>query len=331
MRAALAIAVFAIAARARADESCATCHAAQADDRLRAPAQTSDVHSDARETCTQCHGGDPSEPTARAHDLGAGFNARPDIAICGGCHDGSIDAPAVLDDYRHGAHAHTVATCASCHGGHPIAHDARRELLARCADCHAEIDVAWGASVHAGAPGGPDCAGCHDAHDTHGEGGLRACGRCHEGVRAAFDRGPHAAVFARLGFLDCAECHGAHDIAPARGVMLAGIGAACARCHGPGQEAFAEVRAIASRAAAIDRARAALPRSDPRRAQIVGALHALDAEALDRAISFSAELEVPRRRPRSPPTPWEIYAGALGVALLGVLAIALFVRAKRAP
>lgn len=228
---------------------------------------------------------------------------------------------------------------------------ARPRLVAACMECHSNPEVMaasglpidqatqWQRSVHgravaSGNHDAPDCASCHHPHENEaGLAAVRSCGGCHVELRAAFDRGPHAERFARLGFLDCAECHGNHDVAPASGAMLSGLTAVCTRCHGRGLPVFDTVRAIASHAAAIDRARAALPREDPRRREMLTALHALDAEGLAAALAAAGELEeplpaelAPERAPGIDVLGW---AKIAGLVLLGLLGLWLVQRSRR--
>lgn len=363
-----------------ADETCLSCHARHVDARLRAPAYAldDDVHARAEITCSDCHGGDPAEPSVRAHDLGAGFVGRPAplgvAALCSRCHDGSdARAPAVVTEYRAGRHGralaegHVAATCTSCHGAHGVQRPSERErdtprelasgasaerhrIASACMGCHSSAEVMgasglptdqalrWASSVHGravarGNAQAPDCASCHHPHDNAaGLAAVRSCGGCHEALRSAFDRGPHRERFARLGFLDCAECHGNHGVEPASATMLVGLGAVCTRCHGRGQAAFETVRAIASHAGALDRARAALPADDPRRRAMIEALHALDAEGLAAAIASAGELpELPAAEAEEAvrtsifPWPW------VGLGGLAIAALIALLRARRSP
>lgn len=318
----LVLSALAVASSAQADETCIDCHRLRSEARLRAPvsARAHDVHADANVACSDCHGGNPDEPSVRAHDLGRGFRGVPDALgvaqMCAHCHDGSREGLAdVVTPYREGRHGrgaalgHASASCTSCHGPHGIArHDAADAAVAptqvadTCGACHAdEATMAasglptdqlrqWRESVHGAAfavdpTRAPTCSTCHDAHrNAAGLAAVAACSQCHQPIRAAFDRGPHARHFEHLGFLDCAECHGSHEIRPADATLLSGIGAACARCHGPGQAVFARVQRIEALAGRLDAARAALPRDAPQRATLIAALHALDVDALEAAL-----------------------------------------------
>lgn len=319
---------------ARADETCVGCHAQRAEPRLRRPvsSRAHDVHAAAELGCADCHGGDPDAPDARAHDLGRGFRGVPDpigtAQLCGRCHDGSHEGLRdVLTGWRAGRHGRSaeledgVASCTSCHGAHGIArHDAAAAPVARvhvaetCGACHASQArmagsglptdqlAGWRTSVHGAAfttdpEHAPTCSTCHDPHDNAaGLAAIAACTRCHGAIREAFDHGPHAAHFERMGFLDCAECHESHAVRPADATLLSGLDAACARCHGPGQEAFERVARIQAAGARLDVARAVLPREAPERAALLAALHRLDADDLEArldALHLPASAPVP--------------------------------------
>jgi len=361
------------------DEACRACHATRAEERLRAPVhQAADVHGRAGLGCTRCHFGDGGGTDARAHDLAGGFRGVPDAVgvsqMCGRCHDGSRDdAPDVLAAFRAGAHGAAVArghddaaSCTDCHGAHAIEgadHDAAptapAHVVGTCTRCHADeermafaeldprIPRLFAESVHGraraeGNDDAPSCAGCHGAHQNGG--GIeaaQACARCHQAIREAFDRGPHASAFTRLGFLDCAECHGSHEVRPADASLLAGLGGTCERCHGQGQEIYARVVRLTESADRVDSARAAWPREDPRRIAVISAIHALDADALARALEDAPE-PVPSSTPTQDPRARRAQVratdrlllplvGAVGVVAVIVIAIAWARRARRAP
>lgn len=344
-------------AAVRAD-ACVECHATRAEARLRAPVSAlHDAHGRGELGCAACHGGDPTEPTARAHDLGRGFVGRPGplslIRMCGACHDGSTDAPSVMEDYRVGAHASAVfsgrpaADCASCHHPHDVERLEPATAQARCVACHADdgrmrpSDLPtdqleqWSASVHGVAPPGasaPGCVDCHGPHDNRaGLAAAEACGRCHADIREAFEAGPHADAFTRLGFLDCVECHGSHDIAAPGGRLMRGLSAVCARCHGPGQPAFERVRALGSLAGGVDRARA-MGRGDARRRAVAHAVHSLDPDGLREAVD---SLGTPEQAPEvaapdiASGSRWAGIAAALGLVLLGIVGVWGWTRWRR--
>jgi hypothetical protein len=362
--------VLGLASAVRAEETCVDCHALRSEARLRAPvsARTHDVHAEASVLCHDCHGGDPDEPTVRAHDLGRGFRGVPDALgvsqMCAGCHDGSRDDLAdVVSAYRGGRHGRAAslgrpaASCTSCHGPHGIAaHDAPDAPVARahvaqtCGACHASAAAMagtdlptdqleqWRASVHGAAfatdpSTAPTCASCHDGHRNQaGLAATAACGQCHEAIHDAFARGPHAAHFEHLGFLDCAECHGSHEIRPADATLLTGIGASCARCHGPGRDAFVRVQRIEALADRLDAAREALPRGDPRRARLLAALHALDVDGLEATLDgIPVVPHAPTVEQAAPPPPSARDWTAPAIVVLAALALGAAWMARRRP
>lgn len=364
-------------ARADRDEGCVECHAVRSEERLRAPIeQREDVHGRANLGCPRCHLGDPRASDARAHDLAGGFRGVPDAIgvaqVCGRCHDGSRDdAPAVLAAYRAGAHGtaiaqgrHEAARCTDCHGAHAVepADDtssptSRQRVVGTCTRCHGdaermamallspEVPRRFAESVHGralaeGSEDAPTCADCHGAHQNGG--GIeaaQACGGCHEEIRAAFDRGPHASAFTRLGFLDCTECHGSHEIRPADASLLEGLGAACERCHGAGQEIYARVERLMESADRIDAAREAWPAGDPRRVAVISAIHALDVDALRDALEDAPEpaaRETPREvrgeeraSERRRPDPWRGIVPPLGALAIVIAVVVALVRLGR--
>ncbi|MCB9597289.1 MAG: cytochrome c3 family protein [Sandaracinaceae bacterium] len=336
---------------ARAQAACVACHRANVEPRLRMPVAmvAADAHGRAGVECVSCHGGDPDAPGAEAHDLAAGFVGRPgevgSARVCGRCHDGSTEAPDVLEAYRVGRHARALAEgrtgagCSGCHGGHGIgaSDDARARVVGVCGACHsdeARMEASglptnqaqqWAHSVHGaavarGSEDAPVCASCHDPHANEaGLGAVAACGRCHEEARAAFDRGPHHDHYTPLGFLDCVECHGSHAIQPASGALLAGLDSVCLRCHGHEQPLFDDVRRIATLGPAIDQVRADAERDDPVRREVIAALHALDVVALEEALDGVVVAPAPpepaattlRTRPRPAPPVVSIVLTAL--------------------
>ncbi len=235
VRLAIALALCLGAALARADERCAPCHASLREPRLRDPAVAvaASVHGAPRVGCAGCHGGRPDEPTVGAHDLAAGFLARPALAAaterCGACH---ADARFVR---RSSA---TLPT---------------DQLALFRADAH-------GRAVAEGRPRAPSCVSCHGAHDVRAVADPAAavhparvadtCGRCHTGPDAV--RGPRPSSDAPAAWRtsvhgralhergdaqapSCASCHGAHGEYREAG----GADGRCSACHRDEADAFA--------------------------------------------------------------------------------------------
>ncbi len=350
---------------ALAEETCVTCHRRRTSVHLRAPlAALRDVHGSHDVRCSGCHGGRPDVLAMQAHDPGSGFSSGnhgfAQVAMCGRCHDGSVDGlQDVLTRYRAGSHMRAVtegepgARCSDCHGAHgvlppgdPEAPTSRANVPHTCGSCHAAMgpDIPsdqlrqWQQSVHgiSHADGGeeaPTCAGCHDPHENNaGLSAVARCGECHEGIRAAFDRGPHAEHFRQYGFLDCTECHGSHEVRSPDATLLTGRAAACNRCHRRGQEPFERMREIASVVARSDRARRALDPDDERRIAFVDAIHALDFDAIEEAAAalpgvapdVESEPDQARSRMRTIMR-WDSLAYTVGAVTVAGLALALFV------
>jgi predicted CXXCH cytochrome family protein len=207
------------------EATCERCHRTLSDPRLSRPVDqlATSVHRIAA-GCSSCHGGDPRDPTVRAHAPELSFNARPSptdaVHICGGCHgdpryvrrfraDLPIDQALLFRASRHGqalARGGSAPSCTGCHGAHEV--------------------------LSAGDPRSPThrdevtatCASCHDDAERMRASGLRAKQGLHWG------RGAHAAALAR-GITDapiCTTCHGAHGETRAE---IASLGHACQSCH----------------------------------------------------------------------------------------------------
>lgn len=123
----------------------------------------------------------------------------------------------------------------------------------RCDLCHGELEflrqrvatreaaealLAPADTLAASAHGSMGCSDCHRGYEAfpHDEeaGATTACATCHEGPRAEWDEGLHAAGEA-VG-ATCSQCHGTHDVVPT--TMLASVEewqatrARCESCHG---------------------------------------------------------------------------------------------------
>lgn len=232
---ALAMLLFVGRSARASDELCVNCHLTTADERLRAPAVQApvSVHGHAAIGCTGCHGGDPLDPTARAHAPETGFLGKPSgergLRLCGECHAdarfiGSINASLPTD-----------------------------ELEQFRASRHGEL-------VMAGEPAAPDCISCHGSHDIAPVADPRSvvrphavaelCGRCHADARkmAAFRLPPTALAQWRRSAhalaLDsgkpnaptCTGCHDAHRSASQQRSLAA---QSCRGCHEPEEQAVA--------------------------------------------------------------------------------------------
>lgn len=211
----------------RDTNTCLTCHISLSDKKLRRVAEQyqESVHRDSRIGCAGCHKGDPTDPTAQAHDLSRGFIAHPKhdqiASICGGCHSNpgfirSFNARLPVDEYTlyqlsmHGkltvAGDNGAPTCSDCHGIHdifapesPRSTVNRQNIVQLCGKCHAN-------KKHMAPYDIPTDMVGKWKHSTHGK---------------AFASGSSAAP-------NCIGCHGPHA---GTHPGTPSIAAACDYCH----------------------------------------------------------------------------------------------------
>ncbi len=264
------VALLYLAAPARAQETCLSCHGSAddiGDEALAVDAATWDetVHGVAGIACADCHAGKEDYPHA--------LDAASAVVRCEDCHG---DAVAALATSAHAARngGHKRPDCASCHGpvhalvsaqlpGSPIN---PHRLAQTCGACHADPELsvqagvklvqpiqAYAASVHArGVERGEHAATCSDCHGSHdilpaGEPGSRVarrnvpetCSQCHGEIAKVFANSVHG-VAAAEGIQEspiCTDCHGEHRIlGPAdKGSPVFATNVplmTCGRCHG---------------------------------------------------------------------------------------------------
>ena len=198
------------AAAESSQDSCITCHALLEDARLAKPAQLydGDIHHQARLTCADCHGGDPTDASLNAMSPAKGFRGVPKKDripdFCARCHSDIAYMhrfnPKMradqLSQYLTSVHGKRlkqgdtkVAACVDCHGVHKIlaVSDTRApvypaNVATTCARCHADAaymkdykiptDQATGyqKSVHAQmlAQGDTSAPTCTTCHGNHG-------------------------------------------------------------------------------------------------------------------------------------------------------------------
>jgi len=203
------------------------------------------------------------------------------------------DEMAALRTSRHGQLLErgdeNAPTCTDCHEAHLIrrATDARSNtnplnIPGLCATCHADAErmrpygiptdqfEQYSTSAHGEALfrqrnfAAPTCVGCHGSHSALPPGVTEVadvCGRCHELVRNAFARGPHAAVAARGVIPGCLACHSNHQtehVAPDE------VSEACGACHVAGTRPAAVADSLEARVlevtAAMEAGREAMER-----------------------------------------------------------------------
>ncbi|MFZ1934859.1 MAG: cytochrome c3 family protein [Thermoguttaceae bacterium] len=213
-----------------------------------------DVHWQKGLRCTDCHGGDPTNPdVAAAHSKDAGFKAvksPADVpAFCGNCHANieymkhyqASPRSDQLAEYWTSGHGKAlkatgdpkVATCVSCHGKpHGSAEDPNNQgiravsdlespvyhtrVAKTCAKCHADAKVMTGYQYH-GRPLG---------HEQYAEWRSSVHGR------ALMDKGDLSAP-------TCNNCHGNHGAVPP---AVGSVANACGACHGKIANLFADTR-----------------------------------------------------------------------------------------
>lgn len=241
-----AAAMLALSTTARADETCVECHREQRVARLRQPAEEVplSIHGRHAVTCSNCHGGRPDEPSARAHDPAAGFQARfasgARPTVCGGCHSNAGRMAAVdpqlptdqLELYVQSVHGRSfaagnsrAATCATCHGFHdvratddPESPVAPRNVAATCGHCHSDKRLM-------NAQGLPHDEERQWRHSVHGRAYTQWIARAGTGPLPRTQRHPPT----------CNDCHQDHGIAN-RDAAIAG----CMRCHSDMWRSFSE-------------------------------------------------------------------------------------------
>jgi len=243
-------------APAHAAERCVQCHLGAGDEALRLPAEQflGSAHRGDAIGCVACHGGDPADPTARAHASELGFVGRPRgeaaVALCGQCH---ADLPFMrrlnatlrtdqLELFRASRHGELAAAsdpaspdCVGCHGSHDIrsGSDPSSELSplrvsAMCGQCHADSARMAGFRTPTTAPGQWERS-VHALALRQGKPNAPSCTGCH-GAHADVTAGAESAARA------CGHCHEPELQAMGQGLhskpfVARGLGP-CVPCHG---------------------------------------------------------------------------------------------------
>ncbi len=217
-----------------AEESCRTCHAAEA------KIYDTGVHAEKvaggreRAGCITCH---------QSHGPGLPPAAGAVNQLCEKCHAGAMAAVQRGGHMALGEQMTQALNCASCHDSHGTHKPHLSPRVAQaCVTCHAKEHQAFAGSVHEKllASGEMHCLSCHSTHKEAEEvanfdGG---CGTCHAEVEEIYRSSVHR--FGRLrgseGAATCADCHRGHDVlasaneaSPTHPKNIPGM---CGTCHG---------------------------------------------------------------------------------------------------
>jgi predicted CXXCH cytochrome family protein len=213
---------------AQKKDSCVECHS-QMEGSLGEPVKLGevDIHRARGLSCSDCHGGDPSQDDpGGAMNKARGFVGKPAPKelprFCGKCHSNAefmkkfnptlrVDQESEYATSVHGkrlaAGDTKVATCISCHGFHdvrgvgdPQARVYALNVAETCASCHANAEKMQGYNI---------------AHDQYEK----------------YKKSVHAqALYERqdLSAPTCNDCHGNHGATPPG---IASVGNVCGQCH----------------------------------------------------------------------------------------------------
>jgi hypothetical protein len=145
---------------------------------------------------------------------------------CTGCHQGMAEIPHPERKYASKAafHASFLETCKSCHF----------ETYTKLVDSmHYRVLARGDARA-------PSCVECHGSHEIRARTGepriqvSQTCGKCHEGVQAAYAASVHGRALGQ-GNPDvpaCTDCHRAHDVGgPQDPKWLLSSPQTCGHCH----------------------------------------------------------------------------------------------------
>jgi hypothetical protein len=255
----LALAFFALASAAFAQNTCVECHDAQ-----QAPVEKS-AHP--MLSCTDCHNGDAAAGEMEAaHAAAKKFIGKPQplqlATMCGDCHKKATEA------WKKSPHIEGMlkgdpagASCASCHtrAADPSSHaivdcgeedspTKKLQVAATCAKCHADAVLMSRSGLRSDAlalyiksahghnvleekeEDGASCVDCHTPHEalrssnpaseTHVTHQSATCGRCHSDEKVMKPHGISTGLVSKF------------DGSP-HARMLKDGGPSCASCHGP--------------------------------------------------------------------------------------------------
>jgi DmsE family decaheme c-type cytochrome len=235
--------VLAVAASARAQEDCATCH----EDKAKAFARTghgryfkADKTYEAA-NCLTCHRG------AEDHAASGGEKKPPSLKRGPEANTSCLLCHAANPRHAHwqgSPHQLAGVACATCHDPHQPPKGTPEqtrtlpgptETTKKCLECHGTVRGALHQrSAHPMRDGQMDCASCHDPHGTTGEKLLRlgstneTCYSCHQNMRGPF-LWEHAPVRE-----DCLTCHKPHGSNYPQ-LLQARVTQLCQSCHQQGR------------------------------------------------------------------------------------------------
>jgi predicted CXXCH cytochrome family protein len=239
-----------------------------------------DVHYKNTLSCADCHGGDPTEPTANASmSPDRGFKVRvtrqgtPDY--CGRCHSD----PAFMGKYNPKEKVDQLALYKTSIHAKQLAAGKR---AAECVDCHSIHNIR--AVSDPLSPASPQ-----KITDT--------CAKCHSADSELFKKSPHAR-FNNDRRPGCVTCHASHATQPTGTAMLTGPTSVCARCHNansnPGRVAAQIAQVLSGLEAAGPASKDALERARV-------AVHTFNLAAVKRAAEPVAP--APATATNAPPAP----------------------------
>lgn len=262
----------------QAPVSCAMCHRKQGNAYWNSDHGRATVNGAPAASCQDCHG--ESHAILRPKDARSKVNRQNVSATCARCHDDpkrmagthpTERAPYAA--YKQTVHGEAFArgdakapVCSDCHGAHDIfissntaSRTSKKNIPETCGRCHQGAAQAYRESVHgqvlekAGLVTVAVCSDCHTGHDTRRSKDAASsinrvrvaatCGRCHEGLSAAWSESAHGKAFAKNNALalTCIRCHGSHRITRAgTEEFRVASSALCGKCHGSRMKSYSD-------------------------------------------------------------------------------------------